>query len=210
MNPPTTNSCRNSIFSLSQLRERFPGSYRESVRLAMMPSQPWRRASLSIFFPSPSMDSVTRSWAEPRLPMRLTSLARRSDQGSLIRMSSSPSARMSKRMSAAGVDEGYRSIACGSFTCIRLCSSWNLAGSPSVSATISPSSTSDRFGLGSQLLERSYDFRELRRLVLAVPRHEPHLGGGGEGEDTNAVVLGLERPPLARDLTADAGVHRLE
>ena len=50
---------------------------------------------------------------------------------------------------------------------------------------------------------------ELMRLVLAVPRDEPNAVAGREREDANAVILGLERPPLAsRDVRPDRREHR--
>ena len=53
------------------------------------------------------------------------------------------------------------------------------------------------------------DLGELVRLVLAVSRDEPNAGAGREGEHADAVVLRLERPPVAgRDLGADRCHHR--
>ncbi len=109
-----------------------------------MPSHPCFRASLSIFSPSPSIDSVIRIWCEADLPVSLTSLARRFVHGSR-RRTSSPAARMSNRTSAAGLELRWRAMMWVSFTCMRLWSSWNRPGSPSMSATISPSSTNAFF-----------------------------------------------------------------
>ena len=44
---------------------------RSRSRLAMIPSHPCRRASSSIFLPSPSIDSVIRIWFEVVLPISL-------------------------------------------------------------------------------------------------------------------------------------------
>ena len=68
--PPTTNSCRCSILSLSQERERRPGSYVESARFAITPSHPWRRAraqhrfSILIDVTEPQRAGTTRGLEE--------------------------------------------------------------------------------------------------------------------------------------------------
>src|SRR2546423_11845648 len=64
--------------------------------------------------------------------------------------------------------------------------------------------------LRRELFESDNYFRKLLRFVLAIPSNEFHIIRGGVGDDANAIVLRLERPPLARDLTADTGVHRLQ
>src|SRR2546423_14193373 len=64
--------------------------------------------------------------------------------------------------------------------------------------------------LRRELFESDNYFRKLLRFVLAIPSNEFDIIRGGVGDDANAIVLWLESPTLARDLAADAGVHRLQ
>src|SRR5690349_23620949 len=64
--------------------------------------------------------------------------------------------------------------------------------------------------LRRELLESDNYFRKLFRFVLAVASNEFHVDRGRIGDDANSVVFRLERPALAGNLAADAGVHRIE
>ena len=146
--------------------------------------------------PSPATCSLMRTTSICQLRRAAARAAARRAVSGSPRMSSSPSRRMSKAMSATGCALSMRSTSLRIREWIRPWSRWNPAGRPlASSATISPSRSTGAFSFAPHFAERLDDRRKLRGLLVAEPRPDAHA---------------RRRPwPARRDQRADAVVLRL-